>query len=262
MPLGTLLQLPQFRGFSAEDVQRVVDTNRKQRFALQLGDPSTGLLIRANQGHSLQVGVRGQVRERDGRDPCLQRGSHCHPFNQVPKLELMPLETPQALPLMLVHGTFWKHWPSILLKGLSCQGRTHIHLAPGLPGDPGIISGQCPPLHLATPTHSVLPGPLQRLQHLSGATPCPAWSSTPASPSPGPQSAQVADCTPGAQASAPAVSAGMRSHCEIAVFIDGPLALAGESGQSRSCPCLRGGHESHLWLCQQMEYPSSALPMG
>ncbi|XP_055090782.1 tRNA 2'-phosphotransferase 1 isoform X15 [Symphalangus syndactylus] len=133
VPLGALLQLPQFRGFSAEDVQRVVDTNRKQRFALQPGDPSTGLLIRANQGHSLQV----------------------------PKLELMPLETPQALPPMLVHGTFWKHWPSILLEGLSCQGRTHIHLAPGLPGDPGVISG-------------------------------------------------------------------MRSHCEIAVFIDGPLALAGK----------------------------------
>lgn len=57
----------------------------------------------------------------------------------------MPLETPQDLPLMLVHGTFWKHWPSILLKGLSCRGRTHIHLATGLPGDPGVISGQCPP---------------------------------------------------------------------------------------------------------------------
>ncbi|XP_065385514.1 tRNA 2'-phosphotransferase 1 isoform X6 [Macaca fascicularis] len=133
VPLGALLQLPQFHGFSAEDVQRVVDTNRKQRFALQQGDPSTGLLIRANQGHSLQVGV--------------------------PELELMPLETPQALPPMLVHGTFWKHWPSILLKGLSCGGRTHIHLAPGLPGDPSVISG-------------------------------------------------------------------MRPHCEIAVFIDGPLALA------------------------------------
>uniref|UniRef100_A0A8C9HBN9 2'-phosphotransferase n=3 Tax=Piliocolobus tephrosceles TaxID=591936 RepID=A0A8C9HBN9_9PRIM len=131
VPLGALLQLPQFRSFSAEDVQRVVDTNRKQRFALQQGDPSTGLLIRANQGHSLQV----------------------------PELELMPLETPQALPPMLVHGTFWKHWPSILLKGLSCRGRTHIHLAPGLPGDPSVISG-------------------------------------------------------------------MRPHCEIAVFVDGPLALA------------------------------------
>uniref|UniRef100_A0A8D2DHT2 2'-phosphotransferase n=1 Tax=Sciurus vulgaris TaxID=55149 RepID=A0A8D2DHT2_SCIVU len=123
VPLGTLLQLPQFRSFSTEDVQRVVDTNGKQRFTLRPGDPSTGPLIRANQGHSLQVGV--------------------------PELELMPLETPQALPLVLVHGTFWKHWPSILLKGLSRQGRTHIHLASGLPGDPGIVSGMRPNCEVA-----------------------------------------------------------------------------------------------------------------
>uniref|UniRef100_A0A8D1YVZ7 tRNA phosphotransferase 1 n=1 Tax=Sus scrofa TaxID=9823 RepID=A0A8D1YVZ7_PIG len=70
---------------------------------------------------------------------------------------------------MLVHGTFWRHWPSILLKGLSRQGRTHIHLAPGLPGDPGVISG-------------------------------------------------------------------MRPNCEVAVFINGPQALAGESGHSRDRP--------------------------
>ncbi|XP_054581818.1 tRNA 2'-phosphotransferase 1 isoform X1 [Eptesicus fuscus] len=142
VPLRALLQLPQFRSFSADDVQRVVDTNGKQRFALQPGDPSTGPLIRANQGHSLQV----------------------------PELELMPLETPQDLPLMLVHGTFWQHWPSIRLQGLSCRGRTHIHLATGLPGDPGVISG--------------------------------------------------------APAPAPVVSAGMRPNCHVAVFINGPLALA------------------------------------
>ncbi|XP_025734019.1 tRNA 2'-phosphotransferase 1 isoform X1 [Callorhinus ursinus] len=121
VPLGALLQLPQFHSFSAEDVQRVVDTNGKQRFALQPGEPGTGLLIRANQGHSLQV----------------------------PELELMPLETPEAFPLRLVHGTFWQHWPSILLKGLSCRGRTHIHLAPGLPGDPGVISGMRPNCEVA-----------------------------------------------------------------------------------------------------------------
>ncbi|XP_073904433.1 tRNA 2'-phosphotransferase 1 isoform X1 [Castor canadensis] len=121
VPLGHLLQLPQFHSFSAEDVQRVVETNGKQRFALKQGDPSTGPLIRANQGHSLQV----------------------------PELELMPLETPQALPPILVHGTFWKHWPSILLNGLSCQGRTHIHLAPGLLGDPGVTSGMRPNCELA-----------------------------------------------------------------------------------------------------------------
>lgn len=76
VPLQALLQLPQFHSFSIEDVQLVVDTNEKQRFTLQPGEPSTGPLIRANQGHSLQV----------------------------PELELMPLETPQALPSTLVHG--------------------------------------------------------------------------------------------------------------------------------------------------------------
>lgn len=159
MPLGALLQLPQFRSFSAEDVQRVVDTNGKQRFALQPGDPGTGPLIRANQGHSLQVGLTGQVGESQV-GPLPVRGSHCCPSPrpcQVPELELMPLETPRDLPPMLVHGTFWQHWPSILLKGLSCRGRTHIHLATGLPGDPGVISGQYPRPQLLPPT--VLPGP-------------------------------------------------------------------------------------------------------
>lgn len=69
MPLGTLLQLPQFHSFSAEDVQRVVDNSGKQRFALKPGDPSTGPLIRANQGHSLQVGLRRQMGERGGTLP-------------------------------------------------------------------------------------------------------------------------------------------------------------------------------------------------
>ncbi|XP_006861052.1 PREDICTED: tRNA 2'-phosphotransferase 1 isoform X2 [Chrysochloris asiatica] len=130
VPLRALLQLPQFHHFSAEDVQRVVNTNEKQRFTLQPGDSSTGLLIRANQGHSLQVGV--------------------------PELELIPLESPQALPAVLVHGTFWKHWPSILLKGLSCQGRTHIHLASGLPGDSGIISGMRPNCEVAVVINGAL----------------------------------------------------------------------------------------------------------
>lgn len=62
MPLRAILQLPQFRSFSEEDVQRVVDTNGKQRFALQPGDPKTGPLIRANQGHSLQVGAEGEIK--------------------------------------------------------------------------------------------------------------------------------------------------------------------------------------------------------
>ncbi|XP_040604456.1 tRNA 2'-phosphotransferase 1 isoform X2 [Mesocricetus auratus] len=187
VPLRALLQLPQFHSFSVEDVQHVVDTNGKQRFALQPGEPSTGPLIRANQGHSLQV----------------------------PELELMPLETPQALPLMLVHGTFWKHWPSILLKGLSCRGRAHIHLASGLPGDPGVISGQCH-LHLFYPPRFPTKGhsflcvrPLHRF----------AWSNI----SPPHHRAPFCPGTPGPSL---AVPTGMRPNCEVVVFIDGPLALS------------------------------------
>ncbi|XP_052569721.1 tRNA 2'-phosphotransferase 1 isoform X2 [Peromyscus californicus insignis] len=184
---AALLQLPQFHSFTIEDVQHVVENNGKQRFALQPGEPSTGPLIRANQGHSLQV----------------------------PELELTPLETPQALPLMLVHGTFWKHWPSILLKGLSRQGRAHIHLASGLPGDPGVISGQyhldlfCPP-RSPTKGHSFV---CVRSPHRL------AWSST----SPSHHRAPFCPGTPGPSLVVPA---GMRPNCDVVVFIDGPLALA------------------------------------
>ncbi|XP_028916982.1 tRNA 2'-phosphotransferase 1 isoform X1 [Ornithorhynchus anatinus] len=113
VPLDSLLRLPQFRDFSPEDVHRVVETNEKQRFALKPGPPGSGPLIRANQGHSLQVA----------------------------DLELTPLSGPQDLPPVLVHGTYRRHWPSIRQRGLSRGKRTHVHLAPGLPGDPHVLSG-------------------------------------------------------------------------------------------------------------------------
>ncbi|XP_043825922.1 tRNA 2'-phosphotransferase 1 isoform X2 [Dromiciops gliroides] len=113
VPVDALLQLPQFRGFSLEDVYRVVETNEKQRFALRPGPPGCCSSIRANQGHSLQV----------------------------TDLELTPLRTSQDLPPILVHGTYRRHWPSIRQEGLSRRGRTHIHLSPGLPGESHVLSG-------------------------------------------------------------------------------------------------------------------------
>ncbi|XP_074087282.1 tRNA 2'-phosphotransferase 1 isoform X2 [Macrotis lagotis] len=123
--LDALLQLPQFRGFSSEDVYRVVETNEKQRFALRPGPPVS---IRANQGHSLQVS----------------------------DLELTPLSTSQDLPPILVHGTYWRHWPSIRQEGLSRRGRTHIHLSSGLPGDLHVLSGMRQDCEVAV----VIDGPL------------------------------------------------------------------------------------------------------
>ncbi|XP_070622330.1 tRNA 2'-phosphotransferase 1 isoform X2 [Erythrolamprus reginae] len=111
--LGEILRLPQFKAWSEEDVKRVVETNEKQRFALGHHPSSGHLQIRANQGHSLQV----------------------------PELELTPLQTLQDFPETVAHGTLLRHWPAIRQHGLSRMGRTHIHLAPGLPGEGAILSG-------------------------------------------------------------------------------------------------------------------------
>ena len=53
--VSDILSLPRGRGFTEEDVRRVVAENDKQRFALQ--EEGDNLLIRANQGHSMEVGV-------------------------------------------------------------------------------------------------------------------------------------------------------------------------------------------------------------
>lgn len=109
-----LLAHPQFRSYSLEDVTRVVDTNDKQRFKLRPHPEDGRLQIRANQGHSVQV----------------------------TDLELKPvlLGSPDC-PAEAVHGSYLRNWSSIQQEGLSRMNRTHIHLAPGLPEEHGVISG-------------------------------------------------------------------------------------------------------------------------
>ncbi|XP_016130209.1 tRNA 2'-phosphotransferase 1 isoform X1 [Sinocyclocheilus grahami] len=109
-----LLAHQQFRSFSLEDVERVVATNDKQRFKL-CNHPEDGRLqIRANQGHSVKVTDL--------------------------ELRAVALDDPDY-PREAVHGSYMKHWPSIRSQGISRMNRTHIHLAPGLPGEGGVISG-------------------------------------------------------------------------------------------------------------------------
>ncbi|KAL8184213.1 UNVERIFIED_CONTAM: hypothetical protein K2H54_009673 [Gekko kuhli] len=111
--IAEVLRLPQFKAWTLDDVQRVVELNDKQRFAVR-PHPSDGRpQIRANQGHSLKVS----------------------------ELELIPLLDPADFPETVAHGTYLRHWPAIRSKGLSRMGRTHIHLAPGLPGDGAVLSG-------------------------------------------------------------------------------------------------------------------------
>ncbi|XP_052430456.1 tRNA 2'-phosphotransferase 1 [Carassius gibelio] len=117
-----LLAHQQFCSFSLQDVERVVDSNDKQRFKL-CNHPEDGRLqIRANQGHSVQVTDL--------------------------ELRAVALDDPDC-PREAVHGSYMKHWPSIRSQGISRMNRTHIHLAPGLPGEGGVISGMRPSCDLA-----------------------------------------------------------------------------------------------------------------
>lgn len=109
-----LLAHPQFHSYSLEDVERVVATNDKQRFKLCTHPENGRLQIRANQGHSVQVVDL--------------------------ELKLVTAGSPDC-PAEAVHGSYLRNWSSIQQQGLSRMKRTHIHLARGLAGEDGVISG-------------------------------------------------------------------------------------------------------------------------
>lgn len=78
--------------FTSEELDEVVETNNKQRFAFNEDKTK----IRANQGHSIDV------------DLAL---------------------TPQQPPEYLYHGTAEINIPSILEKGIEKRSRQHVHLS-------------------------------------------------------------------------------------------------------------------------------------
>lgn len=78
--------------FSREDLQYVVDTNNKQRFAFS----DDGRRIRASQGHSVEVDLQLEARE--------------------------PPET-------LYHGTVDRFLDAIKAEGLKKMSRQHVHLS-------------------------------------------------------------------------------------------------------------------------------------
>jgi 2'-phosphotransferase len=122
---------PKLQGATLEEIQKVVETNDKQRFGLtqrprsayygaegSSSDPNTTtiLCIRANQGHSLKI-----------IDPNLL-------------LKRLSPEELRTLP-RIVHGTYLEPWKMIQTHGLNKMNRTHIHFASGLPEADGVISG-------------------------------------------------------------------------------------------------------------------------
>ena len=78
---------------SREQIQEIVQTNTKQRFAIS----ADGQNIRANQGHSVSIDLGLPT---------------CQP------------------PEVLFHGTAETNLPAIRAEGLSRQSRHHVHLSP------------------------------------------------------------------------------------------------------------------------------------
>ena len=113
--LDDVLRLPDFRGATLADVERVVRECKKQRFRLVRRDDGR-MLIGATQGHTIPT---------------------------VDPLSLMePLTVARAADFpVVVHGTHHAVWPSIAAQGLSPMGRQHVHLATGYSHEGGVVSG-------------------------------------------------------------------------------------------------------------------------
>jgi putative RNA 2'-phosphotransferase len=94
VPVDDLLTAAERNGFpiSYDELVECVETNDKRRFAFD----GTGDLIRANQGHSVEVDLRLEEREP---------------------------------PEVLYHGTVERFLPSILVEGLNKGRRHHVHLS-------------------------------------------------------------------------------------------------------------------------------------
>ena len=120
VPLNAILALQNFQGVDPAAVAEAVRVDGKQRMSLLEEDGE--LYIRCNQGHSFSQGLDAEAL-------------------------LAPLDECAAAALgegsgLAVHGTYHRAWPAIVESGgLKRMARTHIHLARGLPGESGIISG-------------------------------------------------------------------------------------------------------------------------
>ncbi|KAF0684181.1 Aste57867_23831 [Aphanomyces stellatus] len=117
IPLSTMMALPQLRGMTLDDVQRIVKNCKKQRFALDMSDPdATKWRIRANQGHTIKAVHDDEL--------------------------LVPVTTDEAASLdCVIHGTYLRHWESIFHNGLCRMKRNHIHFAAGEMDTSHVISG-------------------------------------------------------------------------------------------------------------------------
>lgn len=110
--VNELLSHPSFRSYCMADLVAVVDNNDKKRFEISVIDGE--YTIRAVQGHSIAA-IDDESLLSEIKDP-----------SEIP---------------VCIHGTYRAALPAIMQSGLSKMNRNHIHMAAGLPGSDGVISG-------------------------------------------------------------------------------------------------------------------------
>ncbi|KAL7716435.1 2'-phosphotransferase [Entamoeba marina] len=99
--VSDLMKMKGFEKVQTNDILCVVNNDSKQRYSIK--GEGADLMIRANQGHSLEV-----------------------------KIEMKEITDASLYPNVL-HGTYRKSIPSIMEKGLCKMSRLHIHMAQDLP---------------------------------------------------------------------------------------------------------------------------------
>ncbi|KAI0481602.1 RNA 2'-phosphotransferase, Tpt1 [Xylaria cf. heliscus] len=122
-PLDRVMQWPRLQSLNptVAEIKDEVATNAKQRFSLKPNpdervasttsdDDAAHWVIRANQGHSIAIASEA--------------------LHAPVTLE------DRNVPDVVVHGTYFAFWPSIVAAGgLKKMGRTHVHFGTGIPGD-------------------------------------------------------------------------------------------------------------------------------
>ncbi|RWR86661.1 Phosphotransferase KptA/Tpt1 [Cinnamomum micranthum f. kanehirae] len=109
--MTTFANVP-LKSHSIDDIKEAVRRDNKQRFSLL--EENGELLIRANQGHTIEVIESERL--------------------------LKPILSADEAPVC-VHGTYKKNLESILQSGLKRMKRLHVHFSSGLPTDGEVISG-------------------------------------------------------------------------------------------------------------------------
>ena len=115
VPLPEVMQFLKGKGhkdINEERIRKIVDTNDKKRF--EILEKKHHVFIRATQGHTMK---------------CIDTESL---LNKIEDASVYPV---------VIHGTFQKFWPLIKQEGLKRMSRLHIHFAPGMPKEEGVISG-------------------------------------------------------------------------------------------------------------------------